>query len=208
MIQQHMNFGAEKMFTFLKGFFSGANMIESKKALVFARQQHEGQRRTSGEPYIIHPLTMACEAISLGIRDDNILATILLHDTVEDCNISINDLPVSDDIKRSVSFLTFKVNPGETKEEAKKIYYQNMIKDRSAAICKVLDRCHNVSSMAGTFTDERLRKYIRETKQYIYPLLKQTKETYPEFSDALFVLKYQITSLIDSIEACIKVYKN
>ena len=56
---------------------------------------HEGQQRKSGEPYIVHPLTMACNALALGIRDDKVVATILLHDVCEDCDVSLKELPIS-----------------------------------------------------------------------------------------------------------------
>ena len=48
------------------------------QALNYARKLHKGQARKSGEPYIIHPLTMACQAVSMGVNDDNIVAAILL----------------------------------------------------------------------------------------------------------------------------------
>ena len=75
----------EKMYTYLRGFLVGAGMTESIKALQYARKAHEGQtRRGDGSPYVIHPLSMACYAVALGVKDDNVIATILLHDVVED----------------------------------------------------------------------------------------------------------------------------
>lgn len=73
----------DKMYTYLTAFLRGAGMTESIKALSFARQKHSGQNRKNGIPYIAHPLSMACYAAALGIKDDNIMATILLHDVCE-----------------------------------------------------------------------------------------------------------------------------
>lgn len=194
-------FNYEKMYTYLRGFAMGSNMPETLKALSFARQKHKDQKRRSGEPYIIHPLTMACNAVSIGIVDDNIVATILLHDVVEDCNVSLADLPVSDQVKRGVKAMTFTVLEGETKELAKFRYYNLMIENKEATVTKLVDRCHNVSSMAGVFSKEKLESYIKETREYVLPLLRKAKEVYPEMSNVFFILKYHISSVVDSIEA-------
>ena len=58
-------------------FLTPAQMHQLGRAFVFAAKAHEKQKRKSGDPYIIHPLTMACNALSLGIRDDEVIATIL-----------------------------------------------------------------------------------------------------------------------------------
>ncbi len=202
-----MKYNAEKMYTFIRGYAVGARMPETLKALSFARQKHEGQTRKSGEPYIVHPLIMACNAMSLGIRDDDVIAAILLHDVVEDCGVGLNELPVSDEVRHSVDLVTFTVMDGETKETAKVRYYNMILTDRAATLTKLIDRCHNVSSMSGTFSKQKLKAYIEETRQFVLPLLKKAKTQYPEDSEILFVLKYHITSVVDSIEAAIRVYE-
>ena len=73
-------FHSDKMYTYIRGYASGVGMIQTLKALSFAREKHNGQKRKNGDPYVVHPLTMACNALSMGIRDDNTIATILLHD--------------------------------------------------------------------------------------------------------------------------------
>ena len=76
----------EKMFTFIRGFCSDKHnpKPETMRALGYARRKHHGQFRDNGEPYIVHPLSMANFAIGLGLTDDNLLAVILLHDICED----------------------------------------------------------------------------------------------------------------------------
>ena len=201
-------FNPEKMYTYLRGFASGAGMVNTLKALSFAREKHSGQFRKSGEPYIIHPLMMACNAVSFGIRDDATVATILLHDVCEDCGVSLQELPVSEEVRRAVDLMTFRVMDGETKEIAKNRYYNMLLQSREAALTKLIDRCHNVSSMAGTFSKEKLKAYIQETRQYVLPLLRKVKKLYPEESDVLFLLKYHIVSVVDSIDATIQVFEN
>lgn len=183
-------------------------MEQTLKALSFAREKHHDQFRKSGEPYIVHPLTMACNAVSMGIRDDNTIATILLHDVCEDCGVSLQELPVNDVVRRGVQLMTFTVLDGETKEIAKKRYYNMLIQSKEAVITKLIDRCHNVSSMVGTFSIEKLKSYIEETRTYVLPLLRQAKDRFPEESDRLFMLKYHITSVVDAIDLTMQAYEN
>ena len=201
------SFNPEKMYTYLRGFASGAGMRETMKALTFAREKHNGQLRKSGEPYIVHPLTMACNAVSMGIREDAIVATILLHDVCEDCGVGVEELPVNETVRRAVDLMTFRVMDGETKEIAKNRYYNMLLQSREASITKLVDRCHNVSSMAGTFSVIKLKSYIEETRQYVLPLLRKVKNQYPEDADILFMLKYHIVSVVDSIDATIRVFE-
>ena len=144
-------FSAEKMYTYIRGYATGLEMKQTICALTYAREKHKTQKRKNGEPYIVHPLTMACHALALGINDDVTVATILLHDVCEDCGVSPYELPVGEDVRRAVKLMTFCVEEGETKETAKDRYYAAMLSSRPASICKLIDRCHNVSSMAGTF---------------------------------------------------------
>lgn len=201
-------FSPDKMYTYIRGFASALQMDQTLRALPYAREKHRTQFRKSGEPYIIHPLTMACDAMSLGIKDDNIIATILLHDVCEDCGVSLEELPVNDKVRRGVELMTFKVMEGETKVIAKRRYYNMLIQSREASITKLIDRCHNVSSMAGTFTPEKLKAYIEETREYVLPLLRQMKDKYPDEANILFILKYHITSVVDAIELTMQAYES
>ncbi len=201
-------FSPDKMYTYIRGFATALRMEQTLKALTFSREKHQGQLRKSGEPYIVHPLTMACDAMSMGIKDDNIIATILLHDVCEDCGVSLQELPVNDIVRRGVQLMTFTVLDGETKEIAKTRYYNMLIQSKEAVITKLIDRCHNVSSMAGTFSIEKLKSYIDETRTYVLPLLRQAKDHYPEESDRLFTLKYHITSVVDAIDLTMQAYEH
>ena len=201
-------FDSAKMFTFLRGYAMGKNWHETIKALNFVRQMHKGQSRKSGEPYIIHPEIMACQAVSLGVDDDEIVASCLYHDVVEDCNVSLNDLPCSKEIKDIVKLLTY-VKPdkymerdgeGPSIEDVKQLYYRCISEHPKASIVKILDRCNNVSSMSGVFSKEKLVSYIDETNKYVMPLIKSTKEQFPEYGNILFVLKYHIVSVLTSIQ--------
>ena len=196
-------FHPEKMYTYLRGYASALGMKDTLKALAFAREKHMEQFRKSGEPYIVHPLTMACNAVSMGIKQDEVVATILLHDVCEDCGVGVDELPVGDAVRHAVDLMTFRIMEGETEECAKDRYYNMLAQSREACITKLIDRCHNVSSMAGVFSEEKLKAYIEETRRYVLPLLRRAKNEYPEDSNILFALKYHIVSVVDSIDALI-----
>lgn len=197
-------FNADKMYTYIRGYASALEMQQTLRALAFAREKHNGQTRKSGDPYIIHPLTMACNALSLGVKDDNVIATILLHDVCEDCGVSLKDLPVSDRVRHGVELMTFSVMDGETKDTAKIRYYNMLPSCKEAAYTKLIDRCHNVSTMAGAFSREKLIAYIEETRKFVLPMIRKVKEKYPDDTDVLFVLKYHIVSVVDAIDFTIK----
>ena len=180
------NFDASKMYTYLKGYAMGLEWHDTLKALSFARVAHKDQRRKSGEPYIIHPLTVASHAVALGIKEDEIVAAAILHDVVEDCGIKVENLPVSASTRDAVRRLT------HIKGEPLGPYYREIGEDRIASIVKLLDRCDNVSTMAGVFSVEKVAQYIGETRQFVLPLLRETKDKWPNDSNALFVLKYHI----------------
>lgn len=192
-------FDANKIYTYLKGYAMGLDWGDTLAALSFARVAHKDQRRKSGEPYIIHPLTVAAHAVALGVKEDAVVATAILHDVVEDCEISLESLPVSNNTKDAVRRLT------HIKGEPLGPYYREIGESRVAAIVKLLDRCDNVSTMAGVFSVEKINQYIEETREYVLPLLRRAKDQWPSDSNALFALKYHIVSVIDGLEVCLSV---
>ena len=203
-----MYYNDQKLYTFLRGAASVAELPQTLIALPYARNQHEDQFRASGEPYILHPLMLACHICALSDRKDKayldtLLAAALLHDVCEDCGRTLEELPVSQEVKVIVDLLTFDVFPGETKEEAKKRYYRDIANSRAATTVKLIDRCHNTSTMAGPFTAERMQKYVSETKEFILPLLEKAMVKYPQDSNQYFPVKYHLTSLLDLAERCL-----
>ena len=200
-------FHENNMYTRVKTIAQTEQLENTLIALGFMREKHKGQFRkgsrfaTESVEYINHPLMMACHALAMGIKDDSVLAAVLLHDVVEDTETDLNDLPVSEETKEIVNLLTFRILPDKTKEESKAVYYETIKQNKKACIVKIIDRCNNVSTMAGCFKREKIIEYIDETEKYIMPIIKTIKNRYPEYSDAAFIVKYQIISLIESIKS-------
>lgn len=201
------NYNVEKMYTYLRGYLIGARMSQSLVALQFSREKHNGQTRMGGDPYIVHPLRMACYAVALDIRDDNIIATILLHDVVEDCGVILSSLPVNDTVKNGVKYMTISPFEGESKDETKRRYFHQLLESKEALICKSIDRYDNLSSVAGVFELEKIKKNVVETNELLLPVLKEAKERWVELSNILHVLRTNIRCINDTLGVTYGVYE-
>ncbi len=195
-------FDEEILYTRVESCAKAQGLQDTLSALPFARKCHEGQRRDSSEniPYIVHPLQIALHAIALGMVEDELLATALLHDVCEDCGVAYDRLPVSKAVQNSVRLLTKKWAAGEGSKELEEAYYEELSKDRIALMVKLLDRCNNISSMAGGFSGKRIVRYMEETRYFYKPLFEKAAKEYPDYRDALFAIRYQMYSVMEAVQ--------
>lgn len=199
-------FSEEHMYTFVKGAASSLSLANTLDALPFMKQAHEGQvrknNRADGEqiPYIYHPLMIACHALAMGLKDDTLIAAILLHDVVEDCPITVEELPVDDAVKAVVAAVTKDEAAKAHDPAALQAYYANIAQNDCASMVKVLDRCNNIACMATGFQLQRMVGYIEEAETYILPLLDNIKDKVPAYHDAAFLIKYQMLSTIETVK--------
>ena len=200
-------FNTESLYKYVENFAINNNFKESIVALPFMREKHQGQYRNktwfareNNVEYINHPLSMAKHSIALGIYDDNILASILLHDVCEDCDVHCSDLPCNDIVKEVVKLLSYNKDSKLDKETLKEIYYTEISKNPIATIVKILDRCNNISNMAASFHDTRLINYINDTQMYVFPLLEHIYSGHMLSESQIFLLQYQMFSIIESIK--------
>lgn len=195
-------FSTEKMYEFVGHFAHENGLTQTQAALPFMKQSHAGQLRKGSEviPYIYHPLTMACHSISMGLTEDELLAAILLHDVCEDCGVEVDALPVNETVREAVARLTFQKPEGMEKAQAKVLYFEALKENRLATLVKLLDRCNNVSAMASAFTRDRMTDYIRETESSLLPLLDVISSRYAGYEKALFLLEYQLRSVLESLK--------
>ena len=206
-------FSEEHMYSKLKAFAQAEGLDETYRALPYMRQCHQGQTRKPVRgtdqriPYIVHPLTMACQAHAMGIRDDTVLAASLLHDVCEDCGAGPEELPFSTSVRTAVALLT--KNAERFLEVGRKTaleeYYSGISGNQTAMLVKCLDRCGNLSTMASSFSREKMARYITETEAYILPMLEELKRRYLDWNDAAFLLKYQILALLETQKALLSV---
>lgn len=187
----------EHMKTYIKTSARNLGLRNTLKAVDFAAEAHKGvSRKRSSVPYIDHPYSLACHALAMDIVDDVVIAACLLHDVVEDCPIGLDDLPVDDEVKKIVALLTHEKTNDENRDEVMAAYYRNMMSNPKAVLVKCIDRCHNLSTMAGGLSRDRIYRMIRETELYYPELLRTLKDTL-EYVSAAWLLKYQMGSMLD-----------
>ena len=184
---------ATKEIIYLKGYLRGRNFLKAIKALILAERLHDGQSRRSGEPYIIHPVRVANGLISLGIVDESILIAALLHDILEDTEITEKQLITEHGLsKEAVDIIVLLT---KTKNYNADKYYENIGKSSKATIVKIADRCHNIATLQF-FNDEKIGLYVQDTEKYIYPLFEKVKDSEPLYEDSIYYMKYHIESII------------
>ncbi|MCR4708205.1 MAG: hypothetical protein K5746_09715 [Clostridiales bacterium] len=195
------NFDPDPMYNYLETEARRLGLAQTQKALPLMKEKHEGQFRrgmTDTAPYRVHPLTLATHALKMGIAEDDVLSALLLHDVVEDTPTKAEDLPVSERVREAIRLVSWNTYPGN-KQSVKPVYYANIAKNPLASLIKCIDRCNNLSCMADGFTRTKQASYITETENYILPLL-DVIGTVPEWSDAQWLLRYQIHTLVETFK--------
>lgn len=189
------------MKTFVKATAKSHNMLNTLKAVDFAADAHEGQfKKNSDIPYISHPLTLACNCLAMGISEDAVIAACLLHDVMEDCGVSRDELPADEETKDLVALLTKPEHDKENEEKVLAEYIKGISSSPKASLIKCLDRCNNLTTMSWGFARKKQAEYVMETEKYILPLLDVIKDT-PEYNNAAWLLTYQIGSLLETYKA-------
>jgi GTP pyrophosphokinase len=143
-----------------------------RTAFEMAADAHKTMRRKSGEPYILHPLAVAriCAGeIGLGVRST---ICALLHDTVEDTDISLEDVKreFGEEITRIVDGLTkisnvIDVNASKQAENFKKILL-TLTDDPRVILIKLADRLHNMRTLDSMKREKQLK--ISSETVYVY----------------------------------------
>ena len=146
-----------------------------KKAYELAKEQHQGQRRKSGEPYISHPDEVALILAQMRMDVDTVCAA-LLHDVVEDTAATCDELAcdfnqeVADLVDGVTKLTNIEVDSlsGQQAQNLRKMFLA-MSKDIRVIIIKLADRLHNMRTLSSLAEDRRIFK-SRETLDIYAPL--------------------------------------
>ena len=153
-----------------------ANVELVEKAYHFAEKAHEGQFRKSGEPYFIHPLTVAGILAKL-MLDAPTIAAGLLHDTVEDCEgvtSEVIEKEFGQEVAQLVDGVTklkrldFTSKADQQAESIRKMILA-MSKDIRVVLIKLADRMHNMRTLKSQPVESQ-RRIAQETLDIYAPL--------------------------------------
>ncbi|AJQ52552.1 MULTISPECIES: HD domain-containing protein [spotted fever group] len=142
-----------------------------KKAIYYARKYHGSQMRRSGEPYYSHPIEVACMVADYLFRTD-IIVTSILHDTIEDTELTKEKIAVlfGEKISNQVMDLTrVKEYNKITSAEIVEILYKE--KKHDVLLIKLFDRLHNMQTI-GAKSPEKIKKIVDETMYHFLVLSK------------------------------------
>ncbi len=159
-----------------------SEMRSIRRAYEVADHAHSGQTRASGIPYILHCVAVADILADLRM-DSNTIIAALLHDTIEDTAVTLDDLhqQFGEDVATLVASVTkMRRLPGWRNDEPlpdkQHLYAENlrkmvlaMAEDVRVVLIKLADRTHNMRTL-GALSKERRQRIARETLEIVAPL--------------------------------------
>ena len=159
----------------IRSYNPSADFGQIRTAFEYADKCHEGQKRKSGEPYIIHPLAVAQIVADQKLASESIIAA-LLHDVIEDTEATHEDVaklfsPTIANLVEGVSKLTriqYATKEDEQMENLRKMLFA-MSKDIRVILIKVSDRLHNMRTMEYQTPPKQKQKSL-ETMEIYAPI--------------------------------------
>jgi len=164
-----------KLLDRIEPIFSPEEVQLVKRAYEVAYAAHDGQTRSSGEPYITHPISVAHIVLDMQLDHQSVMAA-LLHDVLEDTKTSRDELVelFGDEVTSIVDGLS-KLNYLEfkSKEEAQAESFRKMllamVSDIRVILIKLADRLHNMRTI-GVLSQSRQKRIGRETLDVYAPI--------------------------------------
>ena len=165
----------ESLLNTVKSYMPEADMEMLGRAWLVAKEAHAGQKRSSGEPYINHPLNVAAILAELQL-DDRTIAAAIMHDVVEDTIFTLDE--IEDMFGSEIALLIDGVTKigkiyFKTKEQQQIEAYRKLIiataKDLRVILIKLADRLHNMRTLKFVNKD-RQQRIAKETLELYAPL--------------------------------------
>ena len=164
----------------MRGYHAAVDADRLARAFAFGRDAHEGQVRASGEPYFTHPIAVANILMDMHLDEESII-TALLHDTVEDCDVTLRTLDdeFGGDVAQLVdgvtklSRLAIKSLPSSAQAENFRKLLLAMSEDVRVLMVKLADRTHNMRTLSFIPKPEKQLRIARETMDIYAPLAER-----------------------------------
>jgi guanosine-3',5'-bis(diphosphate) 3'-pyrophosphohydrolase len=159
----------------LETYLPPDKVADSERAFEGARDAHSGQMRSSGDPYITHPVAVAGILADMRLDHETIMAA-LLHDVIEDTHHNKEDLSAQfgdtvGELVEGVSKLE-KIHFSSTQEAQAENFRKMMmamVQDIRVILIKLADRTHNMRTLGSLRPDKR-RRIARETLEIYSPI--------------------------------------
>ena len=166
-----------------------------QRALIFAKEKHDGQKRIGGDDYITHPMAV-CEIVKSQGFDENYQITALFHDLLEDTDATEEDILKygNQEILEAVNLLTKK--KGYDMAE----YVSSIKRNPIAFKVKAADRLHNLQCAIIT-SEEFKRKYILETLDWYMDFSPEIRNAVKRLAESLKTPMAELSFLYEPIES-------
>ncbi|HZG78683.1 MAG TPA: RelA/SpoT family protein, partial [Paenibacillus sp.] len=167
--------GIEQLLEKASSYIKEADLSRIREAYEYAENAHRGQTRKSGEPYILHPLAVADILVSMQMDATTIIVG-LLHDVVEDTNVTTQDLEARFgktcaelvDGLTKLEKIRFKSKEEQQNENYRKMFVA-MAQDIRVILIKLADRLHNMRTLKHQ-SEEAQRRISEETLEIFCPI--------------------------------------
>ena len=164
----------------MRAYHASVDADRLARAFDFGRDAHDGQTRASGEPYFTHPIAVANILADMRLDEESII-TALLHDTVEDCDVTLDTLDdeFGGDVAQLVdgvtklSRLAIKTLPSSAQAENFRKLLLAMSEDVRVLLVKLADRTHNMRTLSFIPKPEKQIRIARETMDIYAPLAER-----------------------------------
>lgn len=154
----------------IEGFKPETELI--KRAFEYGREKHRGQIRDEGTEYFTHCVAVASILQSWGVTDEKIIVAALLHDVVEDCDVTLEEIAVlfGADVSRWVDGVSKLKSEGPRKEvDTQRKIVERGFFEPQVTLIKLADRLHNMKTL-GAVSPEKQRRKASETLDIYAPL--------------------------------------